>query len=83
MTRPTAKQTTHDFDLGAAYMVVTGRQPAMYREPGDTLVTIELIEDDATHSLMLSYAAGELVLNVKRFAACRAWLYRQAKGVRS
>ena len=82
MTRQTAIQKTHDLDYAAAYMVATGRQPVMYRESGAALVTIELVEDDTTHSLMLAYAAGELVLNVKRFAACRAWLYRQAREVR-
>lgn len=82
MARQTAIQKTHDFDLGAAYMVITGRQPAMYREPGETLVTIELIGDEATLSLMVAYAAGDLTLNIRRFASCRAWLYRQAKGVK-
>ena len=82
MPRQTDIQTTQDLDLGAAYMVVSGRQPVLYREPGNSLVSIELIDGELTRELMLSYATGKLVLNIKRFASCRAWLYRQAKEVK-
>lgn len=80
--RQTAFQTTTDFDLGATYMSVTGRQPAVFREPGNTLVSIEMVNDNVTRDLMIAYALGDLMVNVKRFAACRAWIYRQAKGVK-
>jgi hypothetical protein len=82
MIRSTAFQTTTDLDLGAVYMVNTGRQPAVFRQPGDALVTIELVNDDVTRDLMIAYAGGDLMVNVKRFAACRAWIYRQAKAVK-
>jgi|GEM_PF-4686140 len=80
--RQSAFQTTTDFDLGAVYMVCTGRQPAIFRQPGDALVTIEFVNDDVTRDLMIAYAGGDLMVNVKRFAACRAWVYRQAKAVK-
>jgi hypothetical protein len=40
-----------------------------------------MVNDDTTRDLMLAYAGGALMVNVKRFAACRAWIYRQAKAV--
>jgi hypothetical protein len=83
MTRQHEFQTTTDFDLGAVYMVLTGRQPAVFRQPGDDLVSIEMVYDDTTRDIMLAYAGGALMVNVKRFAACRAWIYRQAKAVKS
>jgi hypothetical protein len=76
-------QTTTDFDLGATYMESTGRQPVPCRQPGDHLISLELINDDVTRNLMIAYASGNLMVNVKRFAACRAWIYRQAKAVKS
>lgn len=79
-TRQTATQTT-DFDLGACYMLATGRQPAIFLQPGDALTTVEMVNDEATHKLMMEYAAGSLMVNVKRFAACRAWIYRQARSL--
>lgn len=75
-------QTTTDFDLAAAYMVITGRQPVVSRQPGDNLTTVEMTDTEDTRRLMLEYAAGSLMVNVKRFAACRAWIYRAAKAVR-
>jgi hypothetical protein len=82
MTRQPAIET-NDIDLAAVYMVATGRKPGMYREPGDDLVTFHMPSDEATRNVMLEYATGGLKLNVKRFSACRAWLYRQARVVRS
>jgi hypothetical protein len=83
MTRPIRLQAieTNDIDLAAVYIVVTGRKPTMYREPGDRLATFTMPPDEQTREVMLAYATGTLKVNVKRFAACRAWLYRQAKGV--
>lgn len=75
-------QTTNDFDLGAVYMVSTGRQPTVFRQPGDSLVSIRMVNDEVTENLMIAYAGGFLMVNVKRFAACRAWIYRQARAVR-
>lgn len=81
-SRQNAFQTTTDFDLGAAYMVITGRQPSIFRQPGNILTSIEMVDDDATRNLMIAYAGGDLMVSVKRFAACRAWIYRQAKAVK-
>ncbi|AJE04670.1 hypothetical protein [Geobacter pickeringii] len=81
MTRPPEFQTT-DLDLAAAIMTGTGKQPGAFRQPGQPLVAFEFKDDEATRAIILSYASGDLCQNVKRFAACRAWLYRQAKGVR-
>lgn len=74
--------TTTDFDLGAAYMVITGRKPAILHEPGGALTKIKMVNDDATLDVMCDYAAGTLMVNVRRFAACRAWIYRQAKAIK-
>ena len=82
MFRPSEFQTS-DLDLAAAIMVATGRQPEVFQQPGRALITFEFPDDEATRSVIIAYAAGELVQPVRRFAACRAWLYRQAKGVRS
>lgn len=81
MTRP-AEFQTEDLDLVAAIMTATGREPVMYRKAGTNLITFEVAEDEQARAILLAYATGELILPVKRFAACRAWLYRKAKGVR-
>lgn len=78
MTRP-REFPTSDLDLAAAIMTATGRQPAICRHPGRDLVTFEYKDDEAVRTIVLSYAGCELAQPVKRFAACRAWLYRQAK----
>jgi len=83
MNRLTDYQTTTDLDLGAAYMVVTGRQPHVVHSHDDKLASIEMVDDAVTRQLMLAYACGQLALNIKRFATCRAWLYRQVKEVMS
>ncbi|WP_224983010.1 hypothetical protein [Geomonas agri] len=79
--RPAEFQTT-DIDLSATIMTATGKMPAILRQPGKALVTFEFSDDDATRAIVFTYATGELVQPVKRFSACRAWLYRQAKGGR-
>lgn len=81
MTRPTEFQT-EDIDLAAAIMTATGRQPGVFRQPGRALISFEFPDDDGTRAIIIAYAGGELAQPVKRFAACRAWMYRQAKGVR-
>lgn len=80
MTRP-AEFQTEDLDLAAAIMNATGRQPEIFQQPGRALISFEFPDDEATRTIIIAYAGGELVQPVKRFAACRAWLYRQAKGV--
>lgn len=81
-TRPAESQTS-DIDLSAAIMTATGRTPTIYRQTGQVLVSFEFKDDDESRAVIYAYATGELVLPVKRFAACRAWLYRQAKGVKA
>jgi hypothetical protein len=80
-SRQHAIETT-DFDLGACYLMFTDRHPTIFRQPGNNLTTVEMLDDAATRNLMMQYAAGTLMVNVKRFAACRAWIYRQAKAVK-
>lgn len=80
MTRPTEFQTS-DLDLAASIMTATGRQPEVFQQPGQALVTFDFPDDVVTRKTIIAYAGGELVQPVRRFAACRSWLYRQAKGV--
>jgi len=80
--RPTEFYQTTDIDLAAAIMTATGRQPEMYRQPGQSLVSFEFTNDETIIAVVMAYSGGELAQPVKRFAACRAWLYRQARGVR-
>lgn len=80
MTRSTEFQTS-EIDLAAAIMTATGRQPEVFQQPGRPLITFEFPDDVPTRTTIISYAIGELVQPVKRFADCRAWLYRQAKAV--
>jgi hypothetical protein len=81
MTRPTEFQTS-DIDLAAAIMTATGRQPEVFQQSGRQLITFEFFDDEATRTIIIAYASGELVQPVKRFAACRAWLYRRTKNLR-
>ncbi len=82
MNRQSDYQITQDLDLGAAYMSLTGRQPKVVHNHHDQLVSIHMIDDEITRDLMLAYASGQLIVKVKRFASCRAWLYRQVKEVK-
>ena len=79
MTRPIS---TQDIDLAAARMTITGEQPSFYRQPGDSLTTFDLTDDDITRNLLNQYATGSLTLNIKRFASCRNFLFKKIKGVR-
>lgn len=79
MLRPTDFETT-DIDLAAAIMTATGERPEISRDPGRGLGVFHFPAVDAVHAVALSYASGELALPVRRFAACRAWLYRQVRG---
>lgn len=81
MTRQTEFQTT-DLDLSAAIMTATGRQPHILQVSGQPLVSFQFPNDETTMAIVISYASGDLVQPVKRFAACRTWLYRQARGRR-
>lgn len=77
MTRPFR---THDIDLAAARMCLTGEQPNIVTLPGDHLSSFELPCDEITSKLLNSYATGDLCLNVKRFSSCRNFLYKKLRG---
>lgn len=72
---------THDIELAAARMTITGAQPTIFKEPGATLATFELPADEITMNLLSKYATGELCLNIKRFASCRNFLFKKLKEV--
>jgi hypothetical protein len=78
MTRPIR---THDIELAAARMAVTGEQPRVSMESGDRLATFELPSDDITMGILNKYATGELCLNIKRFVSCRNFLFKKLKEV--
>ncbi|QXE86613.1 hypothetical protein KP003_20050 [Geomonas nitrogeniifigens] len=80
MTRSTS---TKDIDLCAAIMTATDRIPSILRQSGQALVSFEFKDNEETRAVIMAYATGELMQPVKRFAACRAWLYRQARGVKA
>lgn len=77
MTRPIS---THDIDLAAASMTITGEQPSICIHPGDTLATFNLPDGAITQQLCNDYATGNLTLNIKRFSSCRAFLFKKIKG---
>lgn len=80
MTRQPAIET-NDIDLAAVYMTTTGLKPILHLTPETVFVTFQMPSDETTRNVMVAYAAGTLELNVKRFAACRSWLYRQTREV--
>ena len=48
--------STTDFDLAACYLMFTGRQPVLFRQPGDNLTTVEMTDTEDTRRLMLEYS---------------------------
>ena len=79
MSRPIR---THDIELAASTMAVTGAQPTVTQEPGASLATFELSPDAITMDVLSKYATGELCLNIKRFTSCRNFLFKKLKEVR-
>lgn len=73
---------TQDIDVAAAVMAATGNQPEICFRDGDHLATFELPGDDLTIKLLARYSAGDLTLNVKRFASCRNLLFKKLRGAR-
>lgn len=73
--------TTTDLDLMAAIMAATGRTPSVYLQPGASLAVAELHLDETAESAVVDYAAATLVVNARRYAACRAFLYRETRRV--
>ena len=78
MTRPIR---THDIELAASRMTITGEQPSVFMEAGDRLATFELPADEITSNLLNQYATGSLCLNIRRFASCRNFLFKKMKEV--
>ncbi|MBJ6725407.1 hypothetical protein [Geomesophilobacter sediminis] len=72
---------TADLDLTAAIMTGTGNPPVIGHQR-DGLVIFEFIDNEVTRAIVIAFATGQLVQPVKRFAAARAWLFRQVKGGR-
>lgn len=70
---------THDVDLSAAIMTATGVEPDIH--PSGALVSFSFPDDYAIQRIVFDFAAGRLILDVKRFANRRAWLFRKIKGV--
>lgn len=54
----------------------------MYRQPGQALVSFDLPDTLTTHRVLSEYATGSLVANIRRFAACRNFLFKKLKEVR-
>lgn len=73
---------TVDLDLAAVIQTDTFKDPEVFKQPGQSLVSFVFPNNPRTQAIVMSYASGDLVLNVKRFASCRARLYRLAKAVR-
>lgn len=77
--RPTDQLQTTDLDQAAAIMAGTGTRPNIHRQSGDSLVSFAFEASEEHQHIALAYSTGALHQPVKRFAACRAWLYRQAR----
>lgn len=73
---------TTDIELASAYMALTGEQPSVYQQPGQSLKTFDLEDSEITRQLLNDYATGTLSLNIKRFTACRNFLFKKVKEVR-
>ena len=78
MQRPSEFRSS-DIDLIAAIMAATGSTPSVYQEKSNNLAVCEMEFTHEIQEVVLSYAAGDFMVNAKRFAACRSWLYRKAK----
>lgn len=74
--RPIDFKTT-DIELAAALMTC-GQRPGKIA-PGPELVEFHFRHDERLHEVALQYAAGTLVLEVRRLANSRSWLYRQVR----
>jgi hypothetical protein len=72
--------TTTDIDLAAAIMTAASKKPLAIR-PGAHLVEFIFPDDETTQAVIKRYAGNSLLQEVRRFAAHRAWLYRQARDV--
>jgi len=73
---------TQDLDMTAAWMAATGKTPLVFFKPGDPKATFEMPECESTRQAIFDFATGTLLVNARIFAAARAHLYKQVKGVR-
>ena len=76
--RPTEFRAS-DLDLFAAIMAETGCTPTLHIEKSSNLAVCETAYSQDLQQVVLGFASGDLMVNAKRFAACRSWLYRKAK----
>ena len=78
--RPREFKTT-DIDLAASIITATNTRPVRI-ETGDLVIFIFPAEP-AVKSLAAEYASGLLMLEVRRQAHNRAWLYRQIRQMKT
>jgi hypothetical protein len=71
--------STKDLELAAALMA-SGIRPKLIA-PSKDLVEFHFANDDNVQSIALQYAAGTLLLEVRRLACNRTWLFRQVREV--
>lgn len=71
---------TQEIDLAAAIITATGVEPDMH--PVGALVSFTFPDDSTTKRVVLDFVSGRLILDVKRFAYRRSWLYRQVSSIR-
>lgn len=74
--------TTTDLNLAAALMTATNTHPVKIY-PGNDFVAFDFQSNERTEAVMVKYAAGTLVLNVRRLGRCRLWLDRKCRVVAS
>lgn len=75
MSRP-EKITTSDAELAVALMTATRKRPTCIYS-GAECVEFSFPANDITEAVAQKYAAGTLVLNVRRLASYRAWILKQ------
>lgn len=73
---------TRDLDLASAIQTATGNEPNLEQHPPQDLVTFSFPHTVETRDTVVAYAAGNLVLNVRRLLNRRAWLYREVSAIR-
>jgi hypothetical protein len=71
--------STEDLDLAAAIVTATRKRPRVCKHTDRQLVTFIFPNDEPTQAVILAYAGGTLIQNVRKFAACRFQLYRLAR----
>ena len=81
-TESTGTIGTNEIDLAASYFVTFGEMPPFFYSDNSGIATFELKDSDDTRSLFIEYMTGTLELNIRRFTACRARLYKALREAR-